>query len=164
MKRNTRTVAFCGILAAVYAVITAATASFAFGPIQFRLADALTVLCCFEPSSVFGLTVGCFLANLFSTVSPLDLVIGTAATLLACLCMTRWRKPWQMLLPNILFNGLLVGAELAVVTAPPPLFWSALLTHGLTVALGETAVMLALGLPLWFYLDRSRVTDKLRLE
>ncbi len=47
------------------------------------------MLLLFEPSLTVGLTIGCLIANLFSTVSVLDIVIGTAATLLACLLTTR---------------------------------------------------------------------------
>ena len=32
--------AACGIIAAIYAVLTIATSSFAYGPIQFRIAEA----------------------------------------------------------------------------------------------------------------------------
>lgn len=84
-KLTVRELTACGILAALYAVITIATASFAYGPIQFRVADALCVLPFFMPVTSIGLFVGCLVANLFSTVSALDIVIGSAATLLGCI-------------------------------------------------------------------------------
>ena len=55
MKTNTRMIALNGVLAALYAAVTLATASFAYGPIQFRVADALCVLPFFAPSTSIGL-------------------------------------------------------------------------------------------------------------
>lgn len=84
-KLTTRDLAFCGVIAALYAVITLAIAPFAYGPIQFRISEALCVLPFFVPVTSLGLFVGCLVANLFSTVTTLDTVIGSAATLLGCL-------------------------------------------------------------------------------
>ena len=163
---TTRQIAFSGILAAVYAAVTIATASFSYGPIQFRLAEALAVLCCFEPTAVIGMTLGCFLANIFSTVGPLDMAVGTLATLIAVLCMARWRKPWQMIWPNVISNGVLIGALIAFYAAPdtPKVFWTVFAVSGLEVAGGELAVMVVLGLPLWYYLDRTQVLKKLNFQ
>ncbi len=179
---TTRQIAFSGILAAVYAAVTLSTAWFAYGPIQFRIAEALSVLCCFEPTAVIGMTLGCFIANIFSPVGPLDMAVGTLATLIAVLCMVRWRKPWQMIWPNVISNGVLVGALLASVgfalTDPVSLtvfsylgitpvsdsFWFLFVWNGLEVAFGELVVMVVLGLPLWYYLDRTQVLKKLNFQ
>ena len=104
-KLNTRQIALNGIVAGLYAAITILTASFAYGNIQFRISEALMMLLLFEPHLTIGLTIGCLIANLFSTVSVLDIVIGTAATLLACLLTTRIKKPWLAPLPTILVNS-----------------------------------------------------------
>lgn len=161
MKLTTRKIALCGITAGLYAAITLLTASFAYGPVQFRLAEALSVLCCFEPTMVIGVTLGCFVANIFSTVSALDMVVGTATTLLACLVMTRCRKAWLAIWPNVLFNGAAIGAMLATVTAPGSGFWAAFWTNGAQVALGELTVMVVLGLPLYAYLEKSGLVARL---
>lgn len=163
---TTRQIAFSGILAAVYAAVTIATASFAYGPIQFRIAEALAVLCCFEPTAVIGMTLGCFLANIFSTVGPLDMAVGTLATLIAVLCMVRWRKPWQMILPNVISNGVLIGLLIAfyATAEAPEHFWTVFAVSGAEVAFGELVVMVVLGLPLWYYLDRTQVLKKLNFQ
>ena len=72
MKWNVKLLAFNGILAAVYAVVTLLTASFAYGPVQFRIAEALCLLPMLLPQTVWGVTLGCVVANLFSPVSALD--------------------------------------------------------------------------------------------
>ena len=93
-KLTTRQIALNGVAAGLYAAITILTASFAYGNIQFRIADALCVLVVLEPSLTVGLTLGCLISNIFSTVSALDIVIGTAGTLLGCLLAARVKKDW----------------------------------------------------------------------
>lgn len=91
-KLNTRQIALNGVVAGLYAAITILTASFAYGDIQFRIADALCLLVALEPSLTVGLTLGCVIANIFSTVSVLDIVVGSAATLIGCLLTARMKK------------------------------------------------------------------------
>ena len=160
MKKITvRELALCGVLAAVYAVVTMATASFAYGPIQFRITEALCVLPFFAPVTSLGLFIGCLVANLFSTVSVLDIVIGSAATLIGCVWTSKLRNKWLVPLPTVLANGIMVGAMLAAVYTPDA-FWSGFLTMGAQVAVGELAVMLVLGLPLMAYLQKSQILSR----
>lgn len=159
-KITTRQLTVCGILAALYAVVTIATSSFAYGPIQFRLADALCVLPFFAPYTTPGLFIGCLVANLFSTVSALDIVVGSAATLIGCLLTARLRNRWLVPLPTILANTLLVGAMLAYVYTPDA-FLSGFVTMGAQVAVGEIAVMAVLGYPLMFLLQKNGLADRL---
>ena len=153
-------VAFSGVIAALYVAITLATASFSYGPIQFRLAEALAVFCCFEPMTVPGLILGCLISNFFSPVSVLDVFIGTAATVIAALVMTRCKKVWLMPIPNIVANGLLVGALLAV-TYTPDAFWQGFWTFCGQVALGELAVMVVIGVPLFLWLKKSNALQRI---
>lgn len=151
---SVRRLALCAMVAAVYTVLTVLTASFSYGPIQFRLAEALGVLPLFLPYTSWGLIAGCLLANLFSTVTALDILVGTAATALSCLLVVRWRRPWVAILAPVVCNGLLVGAMLSWVYLPAR-FWFGLALYGAEVAAGELAVMLALGLPLQLVLRRT---------
>ncbi|MBE6932309.1 MAG: QueT transporter family protein [Ruminococcaceae bacterium] len=151
----------CGILACVYAVLTIATAAFAYGPIQFRIAEALCILPFFVPWSIWGLTMGCVLANLFSTVSALDVVVGTAATLLAAFLTSRCRKPWLAPLPPVICNAVFVGALIAA-TGMPEAFWEGFWLFALQVGAGELAVMYLLGLPLLLTLKRQGLGERLR--
>ncbi len=72
-------------IAAVYVALTMIVAPIAFGPVQFRISEALCVLPYFLPSAVPGVTVGCFLANLLCGAAPLDVVFGSIATLIGAL-------------------------------------------------------------------------------
>ena len=160
-KLNTRQIALNGIVAGLYAAVTILTASFAYGNIQFRISEALMMLLLFEPSLTVGLTIGCLIANLFSTVSVLDIIIGTAATLLACLLTTRIKKPWLAPLPTILVNAVMVGAMLSWLYMPAEEFWSGLLVFGAEVGAGEAAVLYVLGLPLYYGMKKTDFIEKL---
>ena len=160
-KLNTRQIALNGIVAGLYAAITILTASFAYGNIQFRISEALMMLLLFEPSLTVGLTIGCLIANLFSTVSVLDIVIGTAATLLACLLTTRIKKPALAPLPTILVNAVMVGAMLSWLYMPSEQFWYGLLVFGGEVGAGEAAVLYVLGLPLYYAMKKTEFIHKL---
>ena len=162
MKHITsRQIALNGLIAGLYAVVTILTASFAYGNIQFRIAEALCPLVALEPSLTIGLTLGCLIANLFSTVSVLDIVIGTAATLLACLLTTRIKKPWLAPLPTILVNAVMVGAMLSWLYMPSEQFWYGLLVFGGEVGAGEAAVLYVLGIPLYYAMKKTNFLEKL---
>ena len=160
-KLNTRQIALNGIVAGLYAAITILTASFAYGNIQLRISEALMMLLLFEPSLTVGLTIGCLIANLFSTVSVLDIVIGTAATLLACLLTTRIKKPWLAPLPTILVNAVMVGAMLSWLYMPSEQFWNGLLVFGGEVGAGEAAVLYVRGIPLYYAMKKTNFLEKL---
>ena len=154
MKITVKKLTLWGITAALYAAITLSTASFAYGPVQFRVAEALCVLCCFSPHMTVGLTLGCLVANLFSTVSVLDIVVGTAATLCACLVMSGAKTVFRMIWPNVVFNAVFVGAMLAWVLTPTA-FWQGFFVNALQVGFGELAVMAALGTPLFLFVKKN---------
>ena len=146
-KLNTRQIALNGIVAGLYAAITILTASFAYGNIQFRISEALMMLL--------------LIANLFSTVSVLDIVIGTAATLLACLLTTRIKKPWLAPLPTILVNAVLVGAMLSCLYMPTERFLYGLTMFGAQVGFGEAVVLYVLGVPLYYAMKKTNFIEKL---
>lgn len=156
------------LIAAVYAALTMGLGFMSYGPVQFRIAEALCVLPFFFPWTTWGLVGGCLIANLLSAYGVLDVVFGTLATLLACLgtaAMGRadrnnlGKQILGCLMP-VVSNALIVGALIAwfetntLFTGP---FWPAFGFNALTVGGGELVVMLVLGLPLMRYLPRSRV-------
>lgn len=160
MKLNTKRIAFCGVIAAVYAAVTISTAALSYGPIQFRISEALCVLPFFLPYTTFGLFAGCLIANIFSTVSALDIIIGSAATLIGCLWTSKVKNPYLAPLPTVICNWIMVGAMLAYVYTPDA-FLSGFITMGAEVAVGEAAVMGLLGLPLTLYLDKTGLCQRL---
>ena len=79
-------------IAAVYVVLTVVGAAFAFGPVQVRFSEALTVLPYFTPAAIPGLFAGCIIANLTAGAIPLDIVFGSIATLIGALGSYALRK------------------------------------------------------------------------
>lgn len=145
MNKKTQQLTQGALIAAIYAalchlqnLLLPGSASWA---IQFRVAEALCVLAFFTPAAIPGLTIGCLLFNLtFAGALPLDPILGTAASLLSAVAMWLLRKhPLPGLLMPALFNGLLVGWELALFIGDS--FW----LNCLYVALGEAGVLLTLG-------------------
>jgi len=157
---KTRKLAFCGIVACLYAVVTLVTSAIAYGPIQFRIAEVLCLLCLFTPAAVWAVTVGCFAANLFSPL-PLDLIFGTLATLIGCIGAARCRRPALAPVPVILSNAVIVGIELAIAFYPAELFLTGFLISAAEVAIGEIAVLYGVGLPLLQMLRRTPAAEYL---
>lgn len=67
-----RRVAVAGVVGALYVVLSLAVAPFAFGPLQFRLGEALKPLVIRFPATIFAFGVGTFVVNLFSPFGVLD--------------------------------------------------------------------------------------------
>ena len=77
-----------GLIAALYAIATylSAAMGLAYGGIQFRISEALTILPIFTPAAIPGLIVGCFIGNLGSPFGMVDILLGTFATAFAAVC------------------------------------------------------------------------------
>ena len=161
------------IIAALYAVLTILQATLfpesTSAAIQFRASEALTVLALFTPAAVPGLTLGCVLANLSSiaVLGPLDMIFGSIASLLAALTIYLlrnvrfFRLPILSLLMPALFNGLIVGFEIAFFFTNGGFSLNAFIFAGGFVALGELGVLFVLGLPLSIFLEKSGLSKKL---
>lgn len=80
-KFTTRDLTFAAMVAALYAVMGYFGNIFGltFGVVQFRFAEALTVLPFLFPATAPGLVVGCLITNLLSPYGPIDAVMGTLA-------------------------------------------------------------------------------------
>ena len=171
MNIRTQNLAYEAVIAAAYAALPLLLAPISYGSVQFRVSELLCILPFFFPGSVWGLTVGCLLANILGPNGPLDVVVGTAASLLAALGTAavgraarkgdpaRWGMNLLACLMPVVFNGLLVGAELAYLFPLEAGFGTSFLVFGLQVAGGEAVVLYALGLPAMRYLLKN---EKLR--
>ena len=161
MNNTARSITAAAVVGAAYAALTMLLAPISYGTLQFRISEALCVLPFLFPETAWGLGIGCLIANLFSTVSVLDIVIGTAATLLACLLTTQIKKPWLAPLPTILVNAVMVGAMLSWLYMPSEQFWNGLLVFGGEVGAGEAAVLYVLGIPLYYAMKKTNFLEKL---
>lgn len=166
MKKGTAYTVQAALIAAIYAALTYAVAPLSFGATQFRISEALTVLPVFTPAAIPGLAVGCVIANIGSPYGPIDILLGTTATILAAL-MTRLTRsvkfkniPLLSLLFPTIFNGIIIGAEIMIFT-PGNAGIVGFLTSASGVALGEIVVCYTLGILLYIGLDKTKVFKKL---
>ena len=153
MKKISRRVALAGMIGALYAALTllqnALFPGSASADIQFRVAEAMMMLCLFSPTAIAGLTIGCAVANISSGM-PWDIVVGPVATLLAGLMIYAMRKitfkgfPFLSLIFPAVCNGVIVGLELTLYFKTP------LLLNMAYVALGEVVVSSILGIPFFY--------------
>lgn len=108
---TTKAITANAFIAALYAVITILCAPLSYEFSQFRFSEALNLLVFFNPTYTIGLTVGCFIANVTSTVGPLDMVFGTLATLISCLLIVWFSK----ICKNLFINGLIPSLINAII-------------------------------------------------
>ncbi|MCL2445546.1 MAG: QueT transporter family protein [Oscillospiraceae bacterium] len=158
------------VIAALYAAVTLALSAtpihwISYGPVQFRIAEALTMLAALTPAAIPGLTIGAFFANLGSPYGWMDWVFGTLASLLAAICTWQLRKiqfkrlPWLSGLPPVIFNALVVPT---IIITAAGLEWSIFPLFAAQVALGQFVVVYALGMPLLAALRRTRIFNETR--
>lgn len=140
------------LYAALYAMLTLAPGlnALAYGPIQFRVSEALLVFACVDPAAVPGLTIGTALGNLNSPMLVVDVLFGSLLTLVAASLMQRLGPRFIALLVPVVVNGLGVAAMLAVVLGLP--FWAS----AVWVGAGETAVMTTAGAALLVLVRQRR--------
>ena len=166
MTKKVRNIVYAAVIAALYVVLTNQQNILLPGSttwaIQFRASEALCVLALFTPAAIPGLTIGCFLFNVnYSQALPLDILVGSLATFLACGAMYLTRNvkfkgmPWIAMTMPALFNAILVGWELSVYIGGG--FW----INALYVAIGELAVLLTLGSLLYAALRRRGLDKRL---
>lgn len=184
-SKKTSYVAQAGMIAAVYAAATLIALfllqGLAWGPIQFRISEAVCVLAVLTPAAIPGLTIGCIIANLVSIVingtgalGLLDVGFGSVATCLGAIWAWKFRqRPKIALLGPVISNALIVPAYLPLLlqglgfyTIPftdisldgayLPMYLFGVLATGL----GQALVMYVLGLPLLTALKRFRVVNE----
>ncbi|NLS44539.1 MAG: QueT transporter family protein [Firmicutes bacterium] len=146
-----RRIVRASVIAAAYVGLTYALAPISFGQLQFRVAEALTVLPILYPEAVPALFVGCFLANLIGPYGIFDIVLGSLTTLLAAVLTRMSRNSPIAYAWPIVLNALVVGAYLSLLTgaqAGYPMF-------AISIGLSQAGVVLLIGIPLIRFLKKS---------
>ena len=160
------------MVAALYFALSLPFMTLIFGPVQLRISEAFTLLPVFSATPIAGLTLGCVLVNAFGAftnaniLGPLDIVFGSAATLLAAFLTYHLRNvrfknlPLLSALMPVLTNGIIIGLELTFVMSGGfslPVF----LINAGQVALGEAVACFVLGLPMVRALEKTGVGKKI---
>lgn len=163
-KLNTKQLVQIAVIAAIYAALTAVFMSVSFTALQLRVSEIMVFLAYFNPISIAGLTLGCFIANLLMSPTPfLDCVFGTLATLLSVGAISLTSKVFKgskvgMVVASIwpvLFNGIIVGAMLCFAGIVPMEEGSKVATLMMTmgsVGFGEMVVVMLMGIPVTYIL------------
>ena len=135
-ESKTKIIVTQAVIGALYVALTAITYPISFLGIQFRIAEMLILLCFFDRKNVIGITIGCVLVNLASSIGPIDALFGGLATLISGLSVAFIPYLGIGLILTIGINAFTVGGELYFILHEP--FW---ISVGF-VALGETVVLL----------------------
>jgi uncharacterized membrane protein len=150
------------MIATIYIVLTLVPPlnTLSFLAIQFRVSEALLVLIWFRKDYVIGLVIGTFIANFFGPLgggfSFLDAVFGSLVSFLALQLMIRVKPRWIGLLAPIVFNAMYLAVFLPfALSIEPSAMISFAMATGLSVAIGEAAVLVLIGLPLVFVIEKQ---------
>lgn len=163
MKRiPVKKIAYSAVVAAMYFALTLLLQPISFGPVQFRLSEALVMLPYIMPESILGITIGCAAANAFSTFPVYDVIFGSLATLIAGILTSKIKNAWLSGLPPVLLNALVL-----------PLMWYLLGTDAaywvnlISITLSEAVVIFFIGVSLVLLIKKkvpSLVTRKAFLD
>ncbi len=157
------------IIAALYTVLVLVFSFSSFGPVQFRIAEALTVLPYFTPAAIPGVTIGCFLSAVLTGADPLDMIFGSLATLIAAILSYKLRRyKFLIPLPPIIANAVIIPwvLKFAYGEAQPIPLMMLSVGAGEVLAVGVLGTILLIGLePIKHLLFRNnkkqRVNTKL---
>lgn len=148
MKLTAKDIAINAIIAGLYAIFTLMIAPLAYGQVQFRLSEVMVLLAFYNRKFIPGLVVGCFIANIPSTLGWFDMVFGTLSTLIVCISMYYIKNKWLAALSGGIITGLIVGYELKLAFGLP------FFINFLYVAIGEF-VVLCIGVVIFNYLVKN---------
>lgn len=151
------------LIGTFYFALTAIFSPISFKAFQVRISESLTLLPFLTKDAIWGLFVGCILANFFSPFGLIDIIFGSLLTLISAYFTYKLRKTKCLFLapiPPILINGfgvsfyitLLSSENLNLRNFPIKLYFSI----SLSIILGEALSTYFIGLPLTYYLSRIK--------
>ena len=163
-RLSTRSLVLAAIIGALYAVLTVIIAPISYGPIQFRISEALKVFVLFNPVFALGIGIGTFFANMLSPfVGPWELVWMPFTDMAGGLLAWAIYKLLRRHLPAIpmLVYALTTSAAVALMLYFYGLgaFWFL----GISVLVSEAIIMLA-GIPLIFYIVKMLKMRDIQLD
>lgn len=153
-NKKTTFITEAAIIAAIYVVLVLVFSLTSFGPVQCRIAEALTILPYFTPAAVPGVALGCLLSGiLVPGTHILDIIFGSSATLIAAIISYKLRfNKFLVPIPPIIVNALVLPwvFKFAYGDAQPiPL-------NMLTVGAGEFIAAGVIGMILLFALNNVK--------
>ena len=152
-KIDVKTIAINAVIAAVYAALTIGLAPISYGQVQMRISEMMIFLAFYNKKYIPGLVLGCFLANVPSSLGFYDMIFGTFATFLAVVAMNKVSNRYVGGLLGGLINGIIVGLELTFAFNTP------FLLNAVYVFIGE-AVVLEIGAFLFGLVEKNQPVMK----
>ena len=149
-KRLYKDIFDIAIVASIYVVLTIVIQPLAYGELQFRLSEVLMLMVFFNKKYSTSMIIGCLIANLWSPYLMWDMMFGTLATAISCLFIVKSKHLIVASIWPAVFNGLIVGAEIAILSN---------LNYGLcvlSVAMGEVVVVTIVGTILFSILAKNK--------
>lgn len=116
-KISSKDITLSAVIAAIYVVLSMLQAipmmSLTYGPIQIRLAEALTILPFVEKRAISGVFIGCFITNMILSFSSgfglIDIIGGSLVTLLAAYLSSKAKNKYIAAVYPIVLNALIVS-------------------------------------------------------
>lgn len=157
---NTKVLARQAAVAAIYMVLTIALSGISYGPLQFRVTEVMTLLPFYNKEYIWGITIGCILANLASPFGIIDIIIGSFASFLAAVIMSRMKNIWAAsFMPAI--TNILVGIQIAVMSGTAANFF--VITG--QIMLSQFIIVTIIGVPLFKVLTKNKAfIESLKLK
>lgn len=159
--KTSKSIAFiakAGLIAALYVALTWVSALFGLssGAIQVRISEMLCILPIYTAAAIPGVTVGCLIANILFGQGILDIVFGTAATLIGALLALLFKKvkmKYLSSIPTIVANMIIVPIVLVVAGVGG---WDQFPWFAFTVGIGEVISCGLFGGLLVYILHKNR--------
>ncbi len=141
------------MIAAIYAILTLTIRP--IGPtLQIRISELLVILIIFNKRHIYGLTLGCFIANLYSEFAYMDVPFGTLATYVSTLWMIYFPNRYYLnLIYPVVINAVAVGLMLSIFFKEP------LLLMILSVATTEFITLFIIGIPVIHILKKIKIVN-----
>lgn len=160
-KSNTKVVEIskAGIVAALYVVLTVMFSALSYGAIQIRFSETFNNLVVFNKRYIWAVTLGCAIANMWSSLGMVDVIFGTLGTLVMTV-ISRYLSqkvesvPAKLAITVVICTLMMwsVALELHILTNAP--FWWTYFT----VALGEFISMTIGAILVWIVSQKVDLT------
>lgn len=138
------------LIASLYVVLTYVLAPVSYGPLQFRISEALTVLPILYSEAIPGLFIGTMIANMLGGLGPWDIFGGSTVTLVAAWLTYKSSDTKIALIWPIILNAVFVSLYLSFLYNVP--YWLTVVSIGIS----EAAVVILVGYPLLRILQRHK--------
>ncbi|MCL4429649.1 MAG: QueT transporter family protein [Chloroflexi bacterium] len=161
LKIRTKDLALIAIYAALYAALVVVLGAFSYGPVQVRIADSMVAAVpLLGIPGVLGHTLGVFVANIFSTAGPLDLlntIPSFAMSFVVYYVYKRTKNDYTVIVTCIAYSaviGTTVGWMLSYLYGLPLLLTIAY------VAIGNIIASVLIGWPIFKVLKRTGIFQR----